>query len=156
VYDNDRQLIGSTTLFMEDVKVPDAAQTTFSLGANYEIIKGLRVYASYYFADRIFADFDIATDNSFTVPGNQAWELPYYDLVDGGISYNFPVGGLDFTFNLNVNNVFNKEYMAESESNILYDPANEDDREVGENGSVFNRVYYGFGRTWNTSLKMRF
>ena len=157
VFDNDRQLIGSTTLFMEDVKVPDAAQTTFSLGANYEIIKGLRVYASYYFADRIFADFDIATDNSFTVPGNQAWELPYYHLVDGGISYNFLVGGLDFTFNLNVNNIFDREYMAESESNILYDPAIEkNDREVGENGSVSNRVYYGFGRTWNTSLKMRF
>lgn len=156
VFDNDQQLIGTGTLFMEDVKVPDAAQTTFSLGANYEIIKGLRLYGLYYFADRIYADFDIATDNSFLSPDNQAWQLPSYSLVDGGLSYNFALGGLDFTFNLNINNVFDKEYMSESESNILYDPAEEGDIEVGENGSIFNRVYYGFGRTWNTSLKMRF
>ena len=156
VFDNDQQLIGTGTLFMEDVKVPDAAQTTFSLGANYEIIKGLRLYGLYYFADRIYADFDIATDNSFLSPDNQAWQLPSYNLVDAGFSYNFTLSGLDFTFNLNVNNVFDNEYMAESESNILYDPAEEGNREVGKNGSIFNRVYYGFGRTWNTSLKMRF
>ncbi len=156
VFDNDQQLIGTGTLYMEDVKIPDAAQTTFSLGANYEITSGLHIYASYYFADRVFADFDISQDEAFFTPGNQAWQLPSYSLLDGGLSYNFALGGLDFTFNLNVNNILDKEYMAESESNILFDPAREGDMEFGDNGSIYNRVYYGFGRTWNTSLKMRF
>ncbi|WKN32170.1 TonB-dependent receptor [Porifericola rhodea] len=156
IFDNDRQPLGTETLFMEDVKIPDAAQTTLNLGANYEAFEGFRVYASYYYADRIYADFDIATDDSFAEEGNQAWQLPSYSLLDGGLSYQFNVSGLDLTVNLNVNNILDEEYMAESESNVLYDPAREGDMQVGDNGSIFNRVYYGFGRTWNAGLKVRF
>ncbi len=156
VYDNDRKLLGEGVLYTDNVKVPDAAQTTLSLEANYEIINGLRVYGSYYYADRIFADFNVATDKSFNTPGNQAWQLPGYSLVDGGASYNFPVGGLDFTFRLNVNNVLNNEYISESETNILYDPAKEGDVEVGKNGSINNVAYFGLGRTWNLGLKVQF
>ncbi len=156
VFDNDQQLIGTGTLFMEDVKIPDAAQTTFSLNANYEFFDGFSLYSTYYYADRVFADFDISSDDSFSEPGNQAWRLPSYSLLDGGLTYNFTVSKLDLTVNLNVNNILDNDYMAESESNVLYDPAEEGDREVGKYGSVFNRVYYGFGRTWNAGLKIKF
>lgn len=156
VYDNERQLVGESTLYMEDVKVPDAAQTTLSLGANYEVIPGLRLYGTYYRADRIFADFNIARDVSFLTPGNQAWQLPAYNLVDGGISYNFNLSGLDLTWRLNVNNILDNEYISESETNILYNPEDPEDVEYGENGSIFNTAYFGFGRTWNMGLKVRF
>ena len=153
--DQTRELI----LYMTDVKVPDAAQTTFYLGADYEVIRRLRLFASYYYANNVYADFDLATDESFLTPGNQAWKLPAYGLVDAGIYYGFQLGGMDITLNVNINNVLGNEYISESETNILYDPENSLDPEwgvYGDNGSVRNIVYWGFGRTWNAGIKLRF
>lgn len=161
-FDQNNVFLDTRTLYMKDVKVPDAAQTTFSIGADYEVIRNLSIYASYYYADKIFADFNITSDRTFDAPpaagedANQAWELPAYSLVDAGLSYKFNVGGLDITWRFNLNNVLDEEYIAESDTNIVYDPEHANDREIGENGSVSNRVYYGFGRTWNTSVKIRF
>ena len=140
---------------MKDVKVPDAAQLTFALGAEYEIITGLNIDLSYYYASNIYADFDISEDDSFLTPGNQAWELPAYGLLDGGISYSWKVNKIGFRVYANFNNLLDKEYMSESESNVLYDP-DRDDFSIGSNGSPRNRVYYGFGRTWTSGLKVTF
>ena len=156
VYDDAQNLLGSETLYLDNVKVGDAAQTTLSLGATYEIIEGLRIYGNYYYADNLYADYNLASDNTFATEGQQAWKLPAYDLVDLGISYNFPIGGVDATVRVNVNNVFDNIYISESNTNILYDPENPEDVEYGKNGSISNQVYYGFGRTWNTSLTVRF
>jgi hypothetical protein len=155
VFDDDRNLIGEGTLFMKDVKVPDAAQFTFALGADYEIVTGLIVDLSYYHASNVYADFDIAEDDSFLTPGNQAWELPDYGLLDGGIAYSWKVNKIGFRAFANVNNLLDKEYISESESNVLYDP-DIDDFSIGSNGSPRNRVYYGFGRTWTAGLKVTF
>jgi hypothetical protein len=147
------------TLKMKDVKVPDAAQTVFSLGADYEIMNGLSVYGTYYYADNLYANFDLADDlESFLDESNQAWKLPSYALIDLGIAYNFKLANLDVTARLNVNNLRDEFYIAESESNILYDPSDDEDDVIprSENGSVRNRVYYGFGRTWNAGLRVRF
>jgi hypothetical protein len=143
------------------VKVPDAAQTAFNIGAEYEIIRGLRVYGSYYFADNVYADFNIASDNSFNNPTqpdgseNQAWKLPSYSLIDGGISYGFKLGNALITARVNVNNISDEKYMSESETNILFNP-NTETRSIGDNGSTRNVVYYGFGRTWNAGVKVKF
>ena len=155
VFDDDRVLIGEGILYMKDVKVPDAAQLTFALGAEYEIITGLNIDLSYYYASNIYADFDISEDESFLTPGNQAWELPAYGLLDGGISYSWKVNKIGFRVYANFNNLLDKEYMSESESNVLYDP-DRDDFSIGSNGSPRNRVYYGFGRTWTSGLKVTF
>lgn len=155
VYDNGQQFIGTLDLFMKDVKIPDAAQTTLSLGADYEIIKGLKIYGNYYHADKIYADFNVATDQTFLTAGNQAWQLPSYDLVDAGASYAFKVGTVDMIVRLNINNLFDREYLSESETNILFDPSTEA-AQIGNNGSTRNVVYYGLGRTWNAGLKIKF
>jgi len=155
VFDDDRQLIGEGTLYMKDVKVPDAAQFTFALGADYEIMSGLRVDASYYHASQIYADFDISSDNSFLTQGNEAWKLPSYGLLDGGISYSWKVNKIGFRVFANINNIGDKKYMSESETNILFD-ADSDDFRIGDNGSPRNIVYYGFGRTWTGGLKVTF
>ena len=62
---------------------------------------------------------------------------------------------LDLILRANVNNVFDNEYISESETNILYNPDTET-TEIGENGSTRNVVFYGFGRTWNAGLKIKF
>jgi outer membrane cobalamin receptor len=147
------------TLYMEDVKVPDAAQTTLALDATFELLPDLRFFASYYFADRVYSDFDLASIGAFSTPGNQAWQLPAYSLVDLGLYYNLDFGGIDMTINANINNVLDEQYISESESTILFNPDNAVDQQYGEigvNGSYRNIAYFGFGRTWNIGLKVRF
>ena len=155
VFNDDRELIGEGILYMKKVKVPDAAQATFFIGADYEIVSGLRIDLSYYYASNIYAAFDISQDNSFLEPGNQAWKLPGYGLLDGGLSYSWKVKKIGFRAYVNFNNLLDKEYMSESESNTLYDP-DRDAFAIGDNGSPRNRVYYGFGRTWTSGLKVTF
>ena len=155
VFDENQNSLGERFLFLKDVKVGDAAQTTFSLGAEYEVIRNLSISASYYHAADLYADFNIGSDGSILAPGNEAWMLPAYNLLDAGISYRFTLGDVNVTWRLNVNNVLDEEYISESDTNILYLP-DTGVREIGNNGSPQNRVYYGFGTTWNTSLKVSF
>lgn len=145
IFDDNQVNQGNFTYFLDGVKVGDAAQTTARIGVTYELLKGLRLYGSWYFADDLYAEYDVANDDLFLTPGNQAVKLPSYNLVDAGIYYDFRVGKLDFTWGLNVNNVLDEEYIAELDSNI-----------TGEGRFNENRGFYGFGTTWNSTLGVRF
>ncbi len=133
---------GEFTIFGKDLRVGDAAQTTLSLGANYEIVRGFNVYADYYLADNLYANFDV-TDSDFRNPNPEVVKIPSYSLVDAGLSYKFPLADYDVTFRFNVNNLFDTWYISELFTN------NTDDL-------LSNRGFVGFGRTWNAGLKFRF
>ena len=132
---------GTITIFGDGVKVGDAAQTTVGVGMQLEIIDGLRLYGDYYFADNLFADFSIQ-DSRFRAPGAQAIKVPSYSLLDAGISYDFKFGDQRVTLRGNVNNVLDELYIAELETNG--DTLDE------------SQGFFGFGRTWNTTLKWAF
>ena len=145
IFDDDQNNLGEFTYYLDGVKVGDAAQTTARIGVTYEILRGLKLYGSWYHADDLYAEYDVAEDEVFLTPGNQAVKLPSYNLVDAGIYYDFRIGSLDFSWGLNINNVFDEEYIAELDSNI-----------TGEGRFNENRGFYGFGTTWNSSLGVRF
>ena len=145
VFNDARQNIGTFTFYLDGVKVGDAAQTTARIGATYEILKGLRVFGSWYYAADLYAEYDVTTDEVFLTPGNQAVELPSYNLVDAGLYYDFKIGKLDVTWRLNVNNVFDEEYISELDTNL-----------TGEDKFKQNRGFYGFGTTWNSGIKVSF
>lgn len=156
LYDDNQDLVGETTLYLDNVKVGDAAQTTFNLGADWLIIKGLGINANYYLASNLFADFNIAEDDFFLTPGNQAWKLPNYGLLDLGAYYNINVGSVNIELRLNVNNITDNNYISESDTNKLYNAESGSDRLIpgSVDGSVSNRIFYGFGRTWNFGIKV--
>ena len=116
---------------------------------NYRPVEGLGLYASYYFADRLFAPYNILEDQ-FLSSGGQVAQVPNYSLVDAGLSYSFDLAGLGLTLRFNMNNVFNETYIAELVTNELDDP------DTPENEFYDNQGWFGFGRTWNTGLKIRF
>lgn len=153
---NDEQEILATNvlLYMKDVKVADAAQTTYSIGATYELLKGLKLYGTYFHADKLYAAFDL---DQFLEAGHQVWELPSYGLMDAGLSYEFDVAGLGLELGLNVNHVLDEKYVSESLTNRIYNPEDAGDARIGNTrGSTYNQIYFGFGRTWNTHLKISF
>ena len=54
-------------------------------------------------------------------------------------------------FSLNVNNVFDELYISESDTNYFAEAG--DDTWNGI--STDNRVYFGWGRTWNFAVRYR-
>lgn len=135
------------TLELDGVKVGDAAQFTAAFGVDYSILDNLGVDFGYRFVDNLYADFD-ATD----IEEEGALKLPSFGLADAGISYGLPIGDSRLSFRVNVNNVFDTTYIAESDTNNFIEAG--DESYDGINTS--NRVFFGFGRTWNASVRFNF
>lgn len=152
-FDNDQSPIvidgveQSQTLELDGVKVGDAAQFTAFLGADYNILDNLSVDAGYRFADNLYAQFD-ATD----IGPEGSLKLPSFGLVDAGLSYGLPLGDSRLSFRFNMNNVFDTTYIAESDTNNFVEAGDE----TYDGINVSNRVFFGFGRTWNLSARFNF
>jgi len=151
LFDANQQSVGTGTLYLKDAKVGDAAQLTANLSADYRIGK-TNFDVSYRFVDELYADYNIL-DDVFTQPNNAgAVQLPSYGLVDAGVTTRFRLFGNDASFRVNVNNVFDAVYIAESETNIHADAGSQTWNGI----DTRNSVWFGFGRTWNASLKYSF
>jgi len=150
IYDDNRNLIEEGTLYTKDVKVGDAAQFTSNVGAEYRINRAIIVDAGYRYIDNLYADYTV---EDFTEEDNRgALKLPSYGLLDLGTTINFDFLGQSASFRVNVNNVLDTVYISESESNIHATAGSETYRGL----DVRNNVWFGFGRTWNASLKYNF
>ena len=147
LFDANQQSIGTGTLYLKDAKVGDAAQFTSFVSADYRLGK-LNLDLGYRFVDGLYADYSIV-DTVFTTPDNVgALQLPSYGLADLGATLY--LGKL--SARVNINNLFDTVYIAESETNIHADAGSQTWNGV----DVRNSVWFGFGRTWNASLKYRF
>jgi hypothetical protein len=153
----------TTTYYVDGTKVGDVAQMTASLGASYEILKRFNVDANYRFHDKLYASLDPTRQTSATNKGTL--ELPSYGLMDAGISYKWLLGAdksksLDFRFNMN--NVLNELYIAESRTNIFADDIATGGQTYTQLGRTYdgvanaNQVFFGFGRTWNFTMRYNF
>jgi len=147
LFDANQQQIGTGTLYLKDAKVGDAAQTTAYFSADYYIGKS-SIDFGYRFVDGLYADYSIV-DSVFTTPDNVgALQLPSYSVADLGFTTRFGA----FTLRANVNNLFDTVYIAESETNIHAGAGSQTWNGI----DVRNSVWFGFGRTWNASLKYKF
>lgn len=144
VFDDNQDPIGEHTLYIDGVKVGDAAQTTGRIGLTWTIIRDLRLYGNYFYAANLYSDFS-PDDGYFEDPDNEgALKIPDYGLVDLGLYYSFKVGKSEWSWRLNINNLLNEEYI--SEIDYIKDRDNIE----------ANIGYWGFGRTWNTGITINF
>lgn len=137
----------------KDVRIGNAAQTTAALSVNYEVLKGLRVFVDGNFFGRNYAEYDIAGLISTSTLGGdpvnvaQPWRMPSAFTFDAGVSYRFKFAGLDATWTANCNNLLNENYITDATDNGA---------KTGGHGWKDATVFYGFGRTWSTSMRVRF
>lgn len=155
-YDSANNPIGTgSTLYLDGVRVGDAAQTTAALGAVYEILPRFTVDANYNYVDKLYASI---SPGNFTKEDNRgALQLPSYGTADAGLSYKLLVGkekSNSVGFRLNVNNVFDYTYIAEAKTNIF--AADVPTVSTYKGIATTNQVYFGFGRTWNFALRYDF
>jgi len=164
------------TLYTNGLKVGDAAQTTASLGATYEIVKNFKVDGNYRYMDELYASIDPINFKTQAANDKGSLRLPGYGLIDAGATYKLVTGenkDKSIVFRLNVNNLLDEIYIAESRSNIAI--KNQSDylnNDGTPNTTAYNSylstlktykgldqantVFFGFGRTWNFSLSYNF
>ena len=148
LFDANNNQIGEGTLYMEGVKVGNAAQFTSALNADYRVgMLSFDLGVRYF--DNLYADYNIL-DNTFKSDDNAgALKLPSYMLVDLGTTARL---GDKWSLRVNINNLLDATYIAESMTNIHATATS-----ATWNGiDVTNSVWFGFGRTWNASLKYAF
>lgn len=141
------------TLYLKGVRVGDAAQSTGRLGVEIRPFKGFKLDYSQRYIDRLYAR--IRPQDFSRQDNDGSLQLPGYSLSDLGVSYkwNFNEESREsLNFRLNINNLWDEEYIAESASNIFAGPGDETFRGV----DVRNRVFFGFGTTWNFSVRYNF
>jgi outer membrane receptor protein involved in Fe transport len=149
LFDDNQVQVGTGTLYTKGAKVGDAAQFVAYLGLDQRLGDLLKFDIDYRFVDGLYADYSI-TDSAFTEPGNAgALQLPSYGLVDLGFTIQL---GERLSFRSNINNLLDELYIAESNSNIHATA----DSTTWNGIDTRNYVWFGFGRTWNASLKYRF
>jgi hypothetical protein len=149
-FDNNQNALGEGTLFLDGVKVGDAAQITGALGANFTPVKGLFINANVRYASKLYArinaeDFDFEDHKG-------SLELPSFTLVDAGVGYTFFFNNQSLTLKANMNNVFDTEYISESATNYHA----EDGDDVYDGINTRNKVFFGWGRSWNVGLSFNF
>jgi len=155
VFDENNEFLPneSATLYLEDVKVGNSAQTSAAFMVDYSIIEGLGVDAGLRYFDNLYADFAPDDDEFLEADNKGAVKLPNYTVVDAGIDYKFTFDTSDLFIRLNVNNVFDEEYISESRTNIHVD---ENTQNTYNGVDYRNSVNWGFGTTWNLSVSYNF
>ena len=142
VFDESNQPVGDPIdLYIEGLKVSDAAQTTAALGLNWEMMDKTYFTVDYNYFGNLFADFDPNDRTKENEP--QSWEAPDYSTFDASVRYGFEFGSFDATLTARMNNVFDTQYIADARDGANHDAATA-------------LVWYGYGRTFNFSAKINF
>ena len=141
IFNENNELEETVNLFIKDVHVADAAQTTFALGVNYDLSENTLFTLDYNYAGNLYADFNPSDRGTAGQP--DAWKVPDFHLFDTALRHNFNFGKLETTVIARVNNVFDTTYISDAQDGTASNAATA-------------AVYYGFGRTFSVGAKINF
>jgi len=127
------------------IHVGNSAQTTAALGFKYELMRGFNLGLDANYFGRNYAYFNVASVGSSlnSITFAQPWRIPDATIFDLNMSFRFKIGGFDATLIGNIDNLLNADYITDATDGVNHD---------WETSPVF----YGFGRTFSTSLKVKF
>ncbi|MCT4049751.1 TonB-dependent receptor [Elizabethkingia anophelis] len=165
---SNQEVPGATGIInIKDLKVGDAAQTTASIGADYNITKAFSIDANWEYYDKLYAQFNPINFLKPEMREKGVVKLPSYNLFDVGAAYKFTIDQKrSLTLRVNVYNLFNKYYISELSSNIYTTDKIANGPDAGKTYQEAGRVYQGvadgntgflgFGRTWSAAATFRF
>jgi len=136
---------GVVKVNLSGIHVGNSAQSTAAVGVNYELLDGFRIGIDGNYFGRNYAYFNISSVGTNLSPADfsQPWQIPDAVTFDLFSSYHFKMGTLNATLIGNVDNLLDKEYITDATDGSNHD---------WETSPVF----YGFGRTFSVSLKIKF
>jgi outer membrane receptor protein involved in Fe transport len=133
-------------IVIDGFTVGGAAQVTAGINFIYEFLPRTSFDANWNWYNDMYSTGSLV---------NPTVAMPSYDTVDLGFSYKMLVGeGTNsIQFRVNVNNVFDEVYL-ESVNGNQQASSNPADNYEGVN--INNSGRFGYGRTWNTSIRFNF
>jgi outer membrane cobalamin receptor len=136
---------GIVKVNLAGIHVGNSAQSTAALGFDYQIVKGFRLGLAGNYYGRNYSNFNISSVSTSLSAANfaQPWQIPDATVIDFNASYRFKMGSFDAVLTGNIDNLLDTEYITDAT-----DGANHDWKT--------SPVFYGFGRTFSTSLKIKF
>lgn len=147
-FDNNGDQVGEDIeVVIDGFNVGGAAQVTAGINTSYEFLPRLSVDGAWNWYN------DMYSTGSLT---KATIAMPSYDLVDAGLSYKMLVGKDDrnsLQFRVNINNIFDEVYLESVNGNTAAS-LNPEENYKGVNTSNTGR--FGYGRTWNTSIRFNF
>ena len=141
IFNEAQEVVETVDIYIADLHVSDAAQTTFALGANWKVSDDTSLLVDYNFYGDIYADYDPSDRGTEGAP--DAWKMPDYGVFDVVMRHDFKVGPFDTTLTGRINNLFDTEYISDADDGT---------------GSVAETalVYFSFGRTFSVGAKFKF
>jgi len=136
---------GKVSVNLKGIHVGNSAQNTAALGLNYQIIKGFRIGLDGNYFGKNYSYFNISSvgTNLNTSNFSQPWRIPDAFTCDFSANYRFKLGEYDATLVGNIENLLDTEYITDA-------------TDGADHTWKTATVFYGFGRTWSMSLKIRF
>lgn len=169
-----------TTLYLDKVKVGDAAQMTAALGVTVKPVKNLSFDTTWRYTNNLYANLDAFNFRSQAAAQRGTLELPSFNLFDLGLSYKINLNNKQqyFTIRGNVYNLFDTTYIAESNTSnhvkqlsdfttttsggVTTTAQQKYDAYINTPANFYrgidttNQVFFGFGRTWAATLSFNF
>src|SRR6056297_11833 len=143
IFNEQQEYQGTAAVYAKNVHRGNTAQSTAYLGFSMWVLPDLKVGADLWHGSNIYAAFDVENRVSKDSEGQDSWEMPSYELVDANVRYEFEIGKTEATVYGNVNNLLDTEYISDA-------------RDGDEHNAETASVWYGWGRTWNLGLKIKF
>ena len=138
VFDENQSQVDTISLPIAGLRVSDAAQTTAALGMLYKFWDKTSVTLDYNYFTDLYARIDVLNYANAETRPDDSWKAPSYNTMDASLRHGFNLGEFDTTVTFRVNNLFDTEYVADAID--ASDPL----------------VFFGFGRTFSLSAKIKF
>lgn len=138
-----------TVVDLDGLQVGGAAQVTGGLSAFYELFERFNIDGTWNFYNDLYSQGDASKDAPPIA-------LPSYNTVDFGLSYKMLVGedkAKSILFRANINNAFDEIYLESVNGNTA---ASSNPAENYKGVNVNNNGRFGYGRTWNVSMRYNF
>lgn len=142
LYNEHNVVVDTTEVYANGLFVGDAPQTQLGVFVKSKIFNLIDFSFNYTYNDRLYADFD-PTSRSNPNDREQSFRLPSFSLVDVHLGYDFKIADYDVFTGMSCFNLLDKQYIMRGEDGNMH------------NLSTF-QGNWGFGRTFNINLKIRF
>ena len=138
VFNENQEQVETLSLPIKGLKVSNAAQTTAALGMLYKFWDKTSITVDYNYFANLYARINVLDYADATEAPTDSYKVPSYGTVDASLRHSFNFGTFDTTLTARVNNVLDTEYIADAID--ASDPL----------------VFFGFGRTFSLSAKIKF
>lgn len=151
-------------LNIKDLNIGGAPQRMANFSASYRAFKNFNIGGLFKYCDRMYSNTPLWRYTKEYGDNKAPIELPGFGVLDSFADYKFFVHSTKQAvyLRLNIDNVLDRLFISESNSSILPSDVANSNGTYQDNNFLYrglpttNNVLFGFGRTWNFTVRYEF